>query len=209
MQGREAWGSDLNEVLGGLRERVYAQTMRVLPDADSAEDICQEVLLAVFRNWPSFEGKAKITSWAYRITVNTIASHYRRVGRERWAREARYREINGWGVASRPLCAIDERKLSGLVRRFAGELPAAQRAAVALTLQGLRPTEIAGTLNVRPGTARSNLHRGRRKIVERIRSMYPKLLAELSDADGKARAFPPVGGRRLQNQAHEESEEAR
>ena len=95
-----------------------------------------------------------------------------------------------------------------MVRKFAGELPTAQRDAVALSLQGLQPTEIAGALSIRPGTARSNLFRGRRKIVDRIRSKYPRFVAELSEADGETVSAPAVGDRISPSQAHQECQDA-
>jgi RNA polymerase sigma-70 factor (ECF subfamily) len=48
---------------GGLRAHCY----RILGSVQDAEDLVQETLLAAWRARESFEGRASVRSWLYRI----------------------------------------------------------------------------------------------------------------------------------------------
>jgi len=170
---------EMSHLLGQLRPRIYRQVLSSIGDADDAEDVCQEVLLAVFRFLPSFRGDGKLTSWVYRITYNTIASYLRREAIDRSPRGTSGEEDHVFLGGTHFDRSLDLETLWFTVCRFSRELPLAQREAVSWSLQGYRPTEIARATGVCPGTARSNLHRGRVKLRDRLQREYPRFVAEL------------------------------
>jgi len=45
---------------------------------EDREDLFQEIVFQVWKALPRFEGRAKITSWMYRIALNTAMSTYRK-----------------------------------------------------------------------------------------------------------------------------------
>jgi len=45
---------------------------------EDREDLFQEIVFQVWKALPGFEGRAKITSWMYRIALNTAMSTYRK-----------------------------------------------------------------------------------------------------------------------------------
>lgn len=59
---------------GRLRRlsRVYGR------DTDDQNDLYQEMLVALWRSLPSFRGDAKVSTWLYRVALNTALSHRRR-----------------------------------------------------------------------------------------------------------------------------------
>ena len=50
---------------------VFFLARRMLSSEADAEDVTQEVFLQVAKNIHTFRGDAKITTWLYRVTVNT------------------------------------------------------------------------------------------------------------------------------------------
>ena len=42
------------------------------------EDLYQEILIQLWKSFPSFSGKSKITTWIYRIAFNTAVTRYRK-----------------------------------------------------------------------------------------------------------------------------------
>jgi RNA polymerase sigma-70 factor, ECF subfamily len=52
--------------------RMYAD------DADDRQDLFQEVVLQLWRAFPSFRGDAKITTWLYRVALNVAISDLRK-----------------------------------------------------------------------------------------------------------------------------------
>lgn len=52
--------------------RVYANS------AEARRDLYQDVLVALWRSFPSFEGDAQPSTWLYRVALNTALSHDRK-----------------------------------------------------------------------------------------------------------------------------------
>ena len=50
--------------------RVFAVAFRILHDRAEAEDLAQEVFVALYHSLPSFRGESKLSTWIYRITRN-------------------------------------------------------------------------------------------------------------------------------------------
>lgn len=46
-------------------------------DLDAHKDLFQEMVIQIWKAYPTFKGDAKFTSWAYRIGLNTAISLYR------------------------------------------------------------------------------------------------------------------------------------
>ena len=47
-------------------------------DRDIRNDLFQEIVLQLWRSFPTFRGDSKITTWMYRIALNTAISGYRK-----------------------------------------------------------------------------------------------------------------------------------
>lgn len=45
---------------------------------EDREDLFQEIMFQLWQSFPSFEGKSKITSWMYRIALNTALASFRK-----------------------------------------------------------------------------------------------------------------------------------
>jgi RNA polymerase sigma factor (sigma-70 family) len=52
--------------------RIYART------EEEQEDLFQEMVLQLWRSYGSFRGQAKLSTWLYRIALNTAISAYRK-----------------------------------------------------------------------------------------------------------------------------------
>jgi RNA polymerase sigma-70 factor (ECF subfamily) len=47
-------------------------------DREVRNDLFQEIVLQLWKSFPTFRGEAKITTWMYRIALNTAISGYRK-----------------------------------------------------------------------------------------------------------------------------------
>jgi RNA polymerase sigma-70 factor (ECF subfamily) len=70
----------VERLLAEARPRLMALAMRVLGDADDAEDAVQEATIKVWRNLGRFEGRAAFTTWLHRIAINAALDRLRRRG---------------------------------------------------------------------------------------------------------------------------------
>ena len=56
---------------------VYSLALRLVKDREEAEEISQDAFIKVYQSLASFKGKAKFSSWLYRIVYNTAISKLR------------------------------------------------------------------------------------------------------------------------------------
>ena len=53
---------------------VYSLALRLIKDKEEAEEISQDAFIKAYQSLASFKGKAKFSSWLYRIVYNTSIS---------------------------------------------------------------------------------------------------------------------------------------
>lgn len=64
------------ELVTAYQNRIYAMAYRF--SQEDAEDIAQEIFIAIYRNISRFEGRSKLSTWIYRIAANTAINQLRR-----------------------------------------------------------------------------------------------------------------------------------
>jgi len=62
--------------------RVYNRARALVPE-EMAEDVTQEIFLAVARSLPGFRGRSSFSTWVYAIANHKISDFHRRAARER------------------------------------------------------------------------------------------------------------------------------
>lgn len=118
------------------------------------DDIVQEAFIRIWKNFGSFRNDSKLSSWIYRISVNTALDHVRSRNRrdETSSDEIEQKEANAPGP---------EREVSGrdLVTKGLMHLSEEHRTVIVLALmQGLSIAEVCEVLEVSEGTVKSRLH---------------------------------------------------
>jgi RNA polymerase sigma-70 factor (ECF subfamily) len=132
--------------------RLFAIAQRILRDVDRAEDALQDALVIAWRDLRGLRDPDRFDAWLTRLLVNVCIAQ---------ATRERRRNAN-----LRVLPVADRDQLDRGFRR----LPPDQRAILVLHhFLGYAPSEIAETLGIPPGTARSrlfNAHRAMRAALE-------------------------------------------
>ncbi len=177
--------------------RVYALCMRMLRNADEAEDSTQEVFLHVFRKIQGFRGASAFSTWLHRVAVNTVLM---RIRGSKQAKAALVENTEGNeenGIPRREFGAPDLH-LEGYIDRAAIENaikqlpPRCKLMFVLYDIQGYAHSEIAKLLGCSVGNAKSQLHKARVRLRKLLR-------ADMDDnAPGKGSAgFPGSDTNRL------------
>lgn len=148
------------ELVGRHAERMWGVAVRTLQDPSEAEDAVQEALVAAHRGAHRFRGESSVRTWLHRILVNTCI--------DRMRRERARLSAGPWPLADVPARRPDP--AAEVVTRLSLEaalaaLPDHQRVAVLLVdVEGFTVEEVAGILDVPPGTVKSRCARGRRRL---------------------------------------------
>ncbi len=146
---REAFGS----LVHMTSDRLFALAARILRDSDLAEDALQGALISAWRQIPTLKDPDRFEAWVRKVLVHACYAEARR--RRSWSTNVRVLPLEG-PAGPDDLVSIDERDaLDRAFRRLSVE----QRAVFVLHHhQGLPLVEIAETLGIPAGTARSRLH---------------------------------------------------
>ncbi|MDO5082255.1 RNA polymerase sigma factor SigE [Arachnia propionica] len=160
------------ELVAEHSERVYRLAHRLTGNRQDAEDLTQDVFVRVFRSIHTFQ-PGTLEGWLHRITTNLFLDGARRRQRIRMDALTSAPE-HVWGQASSPEQLHDDSSLDADVAQALAELKPEQRVAVVLCdIEGLSYEEIAQVLDVKLGTVRSRIARGRAQLREALAHRAP------------------------------------
>ena len=150
-------------LVNSISDRMYAIATRILRDVDLAEDALQSALITAWRELPRLRDPDRFEAWVRRLLVHACYAEARR--RRAWAGNVRVLPVDGPAGPDDLLSIPDRDALDRAFRRLTVE----QRAVFVLHHHlGLPLVDIADTLGIPAGTARSRLHYATRLLREAI-----------------------------------------
>ena len=166
------------ELVQEHRDRVYNITFRMLGNRAEAEDVAQEVFIAVFKTIETFREESKFSTWLYRIAVNHCKNRIKYLAR----RHDRDRDeldegthgngVNGTISApmpSSPSEALQSAQTEKVLQDAIACLEEDQRIVVVLRdVEDLSIEEICEITGLPDGTVKSLLHRARLVLRKRL-----------------------------------------
>ncbi len=162
------------EIVREHSARVYRLAYRLTGNTHDAEDLTQEVFVRVFRSLSGYT-PGTFEGWLHRITTNLFLDMARRRQRIRFEGLGEETESRLGGAEPTPAQAFDDRHLDGDIQAALKALAPEYRAAVILCdIEGLTYEEIAAALDVKLGTVRSRIHRGRAQLREALEHRRPR-----------------------------------
>ncbi|AIZ63337.1 hypothetical protein PK28_05845 [Hymenobacter sp. DG25B] len=129
-------------------------------DADDQQDLYQEIVLQLWRAWPRFEGRAKVSTWLYRIALNVAISALRQ--RTRSPATSRL-DAAVPDIPLPPESGPDADDLAQLYRAIE-QLSDVEKAFVLLYLEERTYEEMADILGITQNNVRVKMHRVQDKL---------------------------------------------
>ncbi len=164
-----------DEIVRQHSGRVFRLAYRLTGNRHDAEDLTQEVFVRVFRSLQSYR-PGTFEGWLHRITTNLFLDQARRKQRIRFDALPDDAADRLPGLLPTPDVGYDEQRFDSDVELALADLPPDFRVAVVLCdIEGLSYEEIAETLNVKIGTVRSRIHRGRSLLRKALAHRAPTL----------------------------------
>jgi RNA polymerase sigma-70 factor (ECF subfamily) len=144
--------------------RMKSVAMNLLGNTSEAEDAVQEAFLKLYRSLASFKGESQLSTWLYRILVNTCYD----IGRRRKRRPEPAPATDEQRRPDPPAPAHDH-ALRLTIERALERLPELQRSVFVLfEVEGFKHREIAEILEIPEGTSKHALFTAKRELQERI-----------------------------------------
>lgn len=144
-------------------DRLYALAFRLTGDRSEAEDLTQDVCIALPRKLVGFRGDARFSTWVYRVLMNAAHDRRRRAA-------TRTKATAGWGdwEVNRLTANAEAAENEAWLRAAMARLPEDLRDTLALTLdQGVTQAEAAEVLGVSEGTIAWRMS----EVKKRLRAM--------------------------------------
>ena len=160
---------DLAKQLGEHVPRMYRVALRIVADAERAEDVVQEACLKALAAMKGFDDRSSLATWLHRITVNCAKDAVRSKCRE--DRPDCEHELGTLlsGLQVTPAAAAETRELSQLAMALLEKLPEDCRTAFALTqLDGYSYDEAAEIEGQPRGTMASRVYRAKKILLEQM-----------------------------------------
>jgi RNA polymerase sigma-70 factor (ECF subfamily) len=162
-----------DEIVRDHSTRVYRLAFRLTGNRHDAEDLTQEVFVRVFKALPTFR-PGTLEGWMHRITTNLFLDQARRRRRIRFDALPLDFSDKVPGLTPSPDSALARDLFEPDIEAALAELPPEYRAAVVLCdIEGLTYDEIARALDVKIGTVRSRIHRGRSMLRKALMHRAP------------------------------------
>jgi RNA polymerase sigma-70 factor (ECF subfamily) len=174
--------SAIEALMQGYADKVYRLAYGVTRNEADAQEVVQDVFVTVFRKHASFEGRAALSSWMYRITMNAALNKRRGMRHDvetsleadlptyladgHRAGDRAYLLADWSGTPEAELLSRESRAV--LTRAIDG-LPDRYRAVLILRdVEGLSNEEVAAAVGDTVASVKSRLHRARMAVRERL-----------------------------------------
>jgi RNA polymerase sigma-70 factor, ECF subfamily len=136
-----------NEVFRENKDKIFKLCYSYLDKKDNAEDLFQEVMMNVWINLDNFRGESRISTWIYRIAINTALLYNKK--------DSRYNKIKNQNGNPEKIQAIDsfdesmekEKKII-LLYESISKLSKQNRLIISLALEGLSYADIGEIIGI-------------------------------------------------------------
>jgi RNA polymerase sigma-70 factor, ECF subfamily len=168
------------EIINKYKKVVYNHSRSFLRDAQEAEDVSQEIFISIFNNIKNFRGDSKLSTWIYRITVNTCKNRLKQMKRQR-SQIAEEAFENEDGELEQRIVNIKDKEEKEPDNLFAGEslktailarvdeLTEEQKNVIMLRdVDGLSYDEVADVMKISVSAVKSKLFRARENLREKL-----------------------------------------
>lgn len=154
---RQAFRELVNDYSG----QVLNTAVRILCDPEKAQDVHQEVFLAIWKRWHKYDGRTNWDAYLYRATVRKAIEFAKRSRIEPFLPQGSDAGISG----ERPDRSLRVAELQKKLARCLAKLPKRQAEVFVLSrVEGLRAGRIAEVLGCSQETIRVHLHRALKRL---------------------------------------------
>jgi len=147
------------------KEKVYNVCFRIHGNHHDAQDSVQDAFVLTFNKIKTFRGDAAFSTWFYRIIVNTCLNNIRRSKRHSNSRSLDDFEIE----KERKVQDFQDTSVQMVLEQEIQQLPTGYRTVFILyEIEGFSHEEIGEILNISTNTSKSQLHRGKKILRNRL-----------------------------------------
>ena len=164
------------ELVDRYESKVYSLALKMLRNAEDAEDVLQDTFLRAYRGIKAFQGHSTFSTWIYRITANSALMRLRKKQLPTVSiddAEEREVPINIADWAPSPVEQLLSQETQQAMNDAIESLPPEFRQVFVLRdIEELSNSEVADFLDLSVAAVKSRLHRARLKVRNRLASHF-------------------------------------
>lgn len=156
------------QLLKGHQMIIFKVVNSYCSAATEREDLVQEIMLQLWKSYPTYNPRFKPSTWVYRIALNVSISHFRRSStRTKYLRPLEDRFLD---VASTNSSQEQEEDVQ-LLQKFIRQLKPLDRALMILYLDGKSQAEISTILELSASNISTKIHRIKKHLKTKFKAV--------------------------------------
>ncbi|MDP2621134.1 MAG: RNA polymerase sigma factor [Hyphomicrobiales bacterium] len=167
---REGDRNAFRQLLERHYDTAYRVALRFTGSAPDAEDIAQDVCLALVDKLRSFRGQSRFSTWFYRVVVNACRDHHRKQ-KTAAALQASYAVFRELDQADQ---IDDAKRLGWLGEAIAGLQPTLRETAILVLAEDLTHRQAAAALGCAERTVSWRMHEVRKQLRMRVDTLHDR-----------------------------------
>ncbi len=171
-------------------DRIFHLALGILKNEAEAEGVVQDTFLTLFEKLNQFEGRAKLSTWLYRVAYNLSIDRLRKkrpveplTDENTYPNDATFMPaiFTDWRRTPEARFATAEARAE-LDKAIAALPQRLQTTFILRELEGLSTAETASVLGINPGTVKVQLHRARLLLREHLAAYFQERLSATEKA---------------------------
>ena len=170
------------ELIKLFGNKVFNTSLGILQNKEDAEDVTQEIFVAVFQSIHQFKGESKLSTWIYRIALSRSLEFLRKKNRkkrfgfvQRLFGDDEVEPINDIPNFLHPGVQLENKERSQILFAAINKLPENQKTAFILhKVEDLSYAEITEVMQVSLSSVESLLFRAKQNLQKLLGDYYEK-----------------------------------
>jgi RNA polymerase sigma factor (sigma-70 family) len=156
---------DFRVLVNDYGAQVLSTAMRILGNRDKAQDVHQEVFLAIWKRWHKYNGRTNWNAYLYRAAVRKAIEF----AKQSKAEQSLQQQTKYGTSKDHPDGPLRTVELQQMLARNLAILPKRQADVFVLSrIEGLKHNKIAEILGCSENTVRVHLHRAMKKLAQEL-----------------------------------------
>lgn len=157
--------SDFVSIIKDNKNLIYKISCAYCTNPYYQKDLQQEILLQVWKSLKIFDGRVKISTWIYRVALNTAISYYRNECKQK-KRKSNY-DISAISIFDQEYNSEDDLKIK-MLYKFIESLNALDKALILLYLDNKKYKEISEILGITETNVATKISRIKKFLKEQF-----------------------------------------
>ncbi|MBL7926487.1 MAG: RNA polymerase sigma factor [Bacteroidia bacterium] len=151
---------EFKEIYNKHRSKIYKLCFGYAGNADLAKDLLQDTFIKVWENLDKFRNESAISTWIYRIAVNTCLSYLRS------EKNKPKDPLSDFILETKPEEINEKNQQVALLYKCINQLEENDRMIITMVLDEVEYLDIAQVFGISEGNLRVKIHRIKQKLTE-------------------------------------------